>query len=519
MRANRCSCRASVKTLQEQGVKIFLEIGPNPVLLGMARRCLQDERQSWLPSLRAGRGDWRQMLESLQELYVAGAEIDWARFDSDYPRKRVALPTYPFQRQRYWLDQGGSRRRKADPGDSENNWRAASTAALRQSRQTPIGVNVETYVHKWRCLDRLTTAHAAHALRTLGAFAGPDEVHDAESIVQRFGISAIYKLLLQRWLERLAAAGMLRAEGNKFVSAGPLPDPDLAAQMRETEQALADDPDLLAYICNCGEKLQGVITGQESPLETLFPGGASILAERLYAGANTNRYANAIAGAAVEAAAHTSKTNRPFRILEIGAGTGATSATLLPLLDPGRSVYVFSDVSDLFLTRAREKFAAFPFASFVLFDLEKDLESQGFALHSFDVIVAANVIHAARDLDAALKRISLLLASGGVLVLVEATHHHGWFDFTTGLIEGWQHFADDLRDVHPLLAAQQWQDALSERGFYEVTAFPENGSLAEVLGQHVILARAPASPSNGDLDRGSFAKLPANDPAAKGDIA
>ena len=103
---------AAVKTLEEQGVKVFLEIGPNPVLLGMARRCLKDERQSWLPSLRSGRGDWRQMLESLQALYVAGAEIDWARFDSDYPRRRVALPTYPFQRRRYWLDQGPAGKRQ-----------------------------------------------------------------------------------------------------------------------------------------------------------------------------------------------------------------------------------------------------------------------------------------------------------------------------------------------------------------------------------------------------------------------
>ena len=86
-------------------------------------------------------------------------------------------------------------------------------------------------------------------------------------------------------------------------------------------------------------------------------------------------------------------------------------------------------------------------------------------MHSFDVIVAANVVHAARDLDAALKRMSLLLAPGGILVLVEATHHHGWFDFTTGLIEGWQHFADDLRNDHPLLTPEQWKDALSERGF------------------------------------------------------
>jgi SAM-dependent methyltransferase len=174
---------------------------------------------------------------------------------------------------------------------------------------------------------------------------------------------------------------------------------------------------------------------------------------------------------------------------------------------------VFSDVSDLFLTRAREKLVAFPFASFAMFDLEKDLESQGFALHSFDVIVGANVIHAARDLDGALKRMSLLLAPGGILVMVEATRHHGWFDFTTGLIEGWQHFADDLRGDHPLLTPEQWKDALSERGFAEVTAFPEEASPAEVLGQHVILARTPASESDDGFDVGSFARLPAEDRA------
>jgi acyl transferase domain-containing protein/SAM-dependent methyltransferase len=500
---------AAVKTLEDQGTKVFLEIGPNPVLLGMARRCLKDERQLWLPSLRSGRADWQQMLESLQALYIAGAEIDWARFDCDYPRRRVVLPTYPFQRRSYWLDQSGSLK-KAMKEHPENTWRATATAALRQSRQAPIGVNVGTYVDKWRSLEGLTTALAVSTLHNLGAFAGPDEVHDAESIVQRFGISPIYKLLLDRWLGRLTSAGMLRAEGDKFISTGPFTDPNLAARMRETEQALADDPDLLAYIRNCGEKLPRVITGRESPLETLFPGGSSTLAERLYAGANINRYANAIAGAAVEAAARTSRADRPFRILEVGAGTGATTATLLPLLDPDRSVYVFSDVSDMFLTRAREKFAAFPFASYALFDLEKDVEAQGFAVHSFDVIVAANVVHAARDLDAAIKRMSLLLAPGGILVLLEATHHHGWFDFTTGLIEGWQHFADDLRGDHPLLTPEQWKNELLKRGFSDVTAVPENGSPAEVLGLHVILARTPATESSDAFHRASFAALPGN---------
>ena len=354
-------------------------------------------------------------------------------------------------------------------------------------------MNVESYAEKWDCLERLATAHAANTLRALGAFAQPGEIHDPESLIRRFGVPPIHQFLLQRWLVRLATARVLRTIDEKFVSDRPLPDPDLAAHISEMEQTLADDPDLLAYLRNCGEKLSQVIAGKESPLETLFPGGTSALAERLYAGANINRYANAIAGTAIETAAHAFKANRPFRILEVGAGTGGTSATLLPLLDPEQSAYVFTDVSDLFLMRARERFAAFPFVSFGKFDLEKDIETQGFALHSFDAIVAANVVHAARDLDAALKRMSLLLAPGGFLLLIEATRHHGWFDITTGLIEGWQHFDRDLRSNHPLLSVEQWKTTLSERGFADVVAFPENGSPADVLGQHVILARAPVS--------------------------
>jgi acyl transferase domain-containing protein/SAM-dependent methyltransferase len=481
---------AAIQTIEQRGVKTLLELGPRPVLLGMARRCL-GKGVTYLPSLGSGRGNWLQMLESLRTLYLSGAEINWAGFERDYPRSRVTLPAYPFQRSRYWFDSGPKRPKMVRP-DPEASWQAARRAALRQSQQTPIGINAATYSEKWECLDRLTTAHAAAALRTVGAFAAPGETHDPDSLLHGFGIPGMYKALVHRWLQRLAATGKLREERGRFVGDRPLPDFDLNARIEETKQALADDPDLLAYVLNCGEKLTPVIAGRESPLETLFPKGSAVLAERLYVGANINRYANSIAMSAIDAAAIASKANRPFRVMEIGAGTGATSSLLLPLLNPDCSEYVFTDVSDLFLTRARERFGTFPFARFATFDLEKEIESQGFVPHAFDAIVAVNAVHAVRDLDGALRRISRLLLPGGILVLVEVTRHHGWFDFTTGLIEGWQHFTDDLRRDHPLLSPARWQAALSERGFAEVVAVPEKDSPAEVFGQHVILARTPA---------------------------
>jgi acyl transferase domain-containing protein len=93
----------SMETLHKQGAEIFLEIGPKPVLLGMGRECLMGEKKLWLPSLRSGKPNWSQMLQSLGELYVRGVKIDWLGFYQDYSCNKAALPTYPWQRKRYWI--------------------------------------------------------------------------------------------------------------------------------------------------------------------------------------------------------------------------------------------------------------------------------------------------------------------------------------------------------------------------------------------------------------------------------
>ena len=96
---------AGMESLQQEKIDIFLECGPQPILLGMGRQCLpENEAKAWLPSLRSGQSDWQQILSSLGELYVQGVNIDWMGFDKDYPqRRKVSLPTYPFQRKRYWV--------------------------------------------------------------------------------------------------------------------------------------------------------------------------------------------------------------------------------------------------------------------------------------------------------------------------------------------------------------------------------------------------------------------------------
>ena len=94
----------SIRGLWARGYRVFVEAGPKPVLLNMARRCVPEEPADWLPSLRPGRTDWQQLLETLAALYVRGARVRWEEFDRYQPCRRLRLPTYPFRRRRYWAD-------------------------------------------------------------------------------------------------------------------------------------------------------------------------------------------------------------------------------------------------------------------------------------------------------------------------------------------------------------------------------------------------------------------------------
>ncbi|MEM9216874.1 MAG: amino acid adenylation domain-containing protein [Cyanobacteria bacterium P01_F01_bin.150] len=107
----------SMESLYQQGYQVFLEIGAKPILLGMGKQCLPSEVGVWLPSVRPkGQApeliassnpqsdDWQQMLQSLAELYVRGVAVNWSGFDRDSGHNKVVLPTYPFQRERYWIE-------------------------------------------------------------------------------------------------------------------------------------------------------------------------------------------------------------------------------------------------------------------------------------------------------------------------------------------------------------------------------------------------------------------------------
>ena len=93
---------AGMQALAEAGCRIFVEVGPHNTLSRSGKKCLTEATVTFLPSLKRGEDDFRTLLSSLAALYTSGHEVDFAGFDRGYARRRLALPTYPFERKRCW---------------------------------------------------------------------------------------------------------------------------------------------------------------------------------------------------------------------------------------------------------------------------------------------------------------------------------------------------------------------------------------------------------------------------------
>ncbi|WP_435857134.1 SDR family NAD(P)-dependent oxidoreductase [Streptomyces mobaraensis] len=129
-----------VATLREHGAGTFVELGPGTTLTALARRCVPDgtgpDAPAFVPLLRADRPEPRTLTTALAELHVRGTAVDWPAVARSWGGRRVELPTYPFQRQRYWWegDTAATPGPAARPGTG-----AADTAFWDAVRRTDTG--------------------------------------------------------------------------------------------------------------------------------------------------------------------------------------------------------------------------------------------------------------------------------------------------------------------------------------------------------------------------------------------
>jgi microcystin synthetase protein McyG len=507
-----------VTTLAAHGVRLLIEIGPKPTLLGMVEQILEPQHTAsaapvmLLPSLRDNRSDWQQMVESLGGLYVQGAALDWAGFDQARQRQKVHLPTYPFQRQRYWVALPTNQQPHRQPGEHWRDWLytvtwpstpifgtrptflpdlgALQTHLLaRLATMTDEQATVAAQQPALQALDELVITYILAAFAKAGFTLTAGAQWRTEQIGQRLGVIPQQQRLLRRLLGMLTEVGLLRrgADDSWQVQA------TAASQRVNGTQPLrllpADDSNAVeqALVQRCGAQLGEVLRGLQEPVELLFPAGDASLITRLYTDTPAAALLNRLVQATLQSLLAALPAGRGLRILEVGAGTGSTTAWLLPLLPATRIEYHFTDLSSAFLSKARAEFAAYPFIHYQPLDIEQAPDAQGFSLQHYDLVIAANVLHATQELRTSLRHVRQLLAPGGLLLLVEGVVRKHWIDLIFGLTEGWWRFADE-RTEHPLLPTAAWQRLLAEGGF-QSTALPGDSDLERQLGQALILAR------------------------------
>lgn len=145
-----------MNALLAQNPSLLIEIGPNPVLLGMAKAARPKMTIPYAPTLRRGKDEWSCAFEALQQVYLAGIPIDWDGVYRDLTLRKLPLPTYPFQRQRYWT--------YSEP-------RAARDKSSQPAGSGGESIDADLYQVEWSTVDpaSITAEHPVHSVMLAGS--------------------------------------------------------------------------------------------------------------------------------------------------------------------------------------------------------------------------------------------------------------------------------------------------------------------------------------------------------------
>ncbi|MFI1000543.1 type I polyketide synthase [Streptomyces galbus] len=127
----------AARALADAGAGLFLELGPDTVCATMAGASVGDDAVVTAGAMRRGRPEVRTLLSAVGRVFAHGAGVDWAAVHADRGARRVPLPTYAFQRERYWV--GGTARPALPP---------AAATVRRESAALTAGPDVRELVQR-----------------------------------------------------------------------------------------------------------------------------------------------------------------------------------------------------------------------------------------------------------------------------------------------------------------------------------------------------------------------------------
>jgi acyl transferase domain-containing protein/NAD(P)-dependent dehydrogenase (short-subunit alcohol dehydrogenase family)/acyl carrier protein/2-polyprenyl-3-methyl-5-hydroxy-6-metoxy-1,4-benzoquinol methylase len=310
----------------------------------------------------------------------------------------------------------------------------------------------------------------------------------------RLRIAAKFDRFFDFLLTTLAQDGLIALEDDyvRFLASRPLGSPEVLAQTLQQQHPQFQG--LVRLVVHCAAYYRDALSGTIDSLSVLYPDGTARFMEECASAtasyAKDHLYLNMAARVLTMVLA--ASQGRRIRILEVGGGEGRLTGAILESLRGYTVEYYFTDLGQSFVLAAQRKVAelGIDWMRFGRLDISRDPQAQGFEKHSFDLVLAYNVVHATPDIRQTTAHLHDLLAANGLLLLVEAIRLQRWDEMVWGLTEGWWHFRDhELRTCSPLLDLDQWETVLGELGFVNIKSYPEEDPRRRQTDAGLILAQ------------------------------
>lgn len=359
--------------------------------------------------------------------------------------------------------------------------------------------------------DLLLQSHHPHAINAwltqllylqldrLGAFSALAHHDDFTEHTDHWGLDPQFRPWWRESVGLLLDAGLIAWRDGTLICHGPGAEQAQAVWQAwdEFRDGHRHDPARMTQmnlVDACLRHLPQILTGALPATEVLFPDASMEKVEGIYKDNPVSDLFNRVLTKTVSD--YVSDVLRGDRraqlsLVEIGAGTGGTTAMVLPALMAHRDniqKYLYTDLSQAFLMHAKRSYGpTCPFLDYALWDIEQPLATQPILPASFDVAIATNVLHATRDIRSTLRHCKAALRNGGMVVINELSDKSVFTHLTFGLLKGWWLHQDSALRIagSPAIAPDTWREILEEEGFHSVE-FP--AQKAHALGQTIIVA-------------------------------
>src|SRR6266545_2488790 len=348
-------------------------------------------------------------------------------------------------------------------------------------------------------LERLLTRLLWSQLQSMGIFS--DQQTTLAEQKKKRGIRELYDRWFAETIAILACKNYLHYDG-KSCSVIDTTPVDMSAAWEEWDRKKSewlDDPNMKAQVLLVETTLRSlpeILTGKRLATDIMFPNSSMALVEGVYKNNVVADYFNEVLADTVVTYVQERVKQDPaarMRILEIGAGTGGTSAMVLRKLKPHRDQieeYCYTDISKAFLMHAEKQYAPDnPYLTCSIFNVEEPLAGQGVSAGAYDLVIATNVLHATTNIRATLRNAKAVLKQNGLFLINELSNNSLFTHLTFGLLEGWWRYEDATLRIpgSPGLYPDTWQTVLEGEGFRSIL-FP--AEKAHDLGQQIVVAES-----------------------------